>query len=108
MQLSLAISAPITTSCFALKENLSLAKSRFILRSNVVRILPSGVTIIPNDLAGRMLLAFDLHEPYACHQLYRIFDDEYADIFGRKEVDCYRIIFLRKVLEIVEKKSCRH
>jgi hypothetical protein len=64
--------------------------------------LPADKTILPNDIAGRMLLAFDLYQPYSCHQLYRIFDEEYADIFGRKEVDCYRIIFLWKITEIIE------
>jgi hypothetical protein len=63
---------------------------------------PAGMTIIPNDLAGRMLLAFDLYEPNSCHQLYRIFDEEYADIFGRKEVDAYRIIFLWNIMEIIK------
>lgn len=63
---------------------------------------PQGKTIIPNDIAGRMLLAFDLYEPNSCHQLYRVFDEKYADIFGRKEVDCYRVIFLWKVIEIIE------
>jgi AIPR protein len=65
--------------------------------------LPTDKTIIPNDVAGRMLLAFDLYQPYSCHQLYRIFDEEYADIFGRKEVDCYRIIFLWNVMKLIEK-----
>jgi hypothetical protein len=64
--------------------------------------VPGGATIIPNDVAGRLLLAFDLHQPYGCHQLYKIFDEDYADIFGRKEVDCYRIVFLWNVLEIVK------
>ena len=62
---------------------------------------PSGKTVIANDLAGRMLMAFDLREPYSCHQLYRIFDDEYAEIFGRKEVDAYRVIFLWRLLDII-------
>jgi AIPR protein len=86
-----------------LKKEFEQSKEPFYFEIKRGEVLPAGVAIIPNDLAGRMLLAFDLHEPYACHQLYRIFDDEYADIFGRKEVDCYRIIFLRKVLEIIEK-----
>ena len=58
--------------------------------------------VISNDLAGRMLLAFDIGEPYSCHQIYRVFDEKYADIFGRKEVDCYRIIFLWRLMEMVK------
>ncbi|QUS38277.1 hypothetical protein RPMA_05040 [Tardiphaga alba] len=85
-----------------LKKEFEQSKENYYFEIKRGENLPSGTTIIANDLAGRMLLAFDLHEPYSCHQLYRIFDDEYADIFGRREVDCYRIIFLRKILDLVE------
>lgn len=56
--------------------------------------------IISNEDAGRELLAFDLNEPYSCHQIYRVFDDKYAQIFGRKEVTFGRIIFLTCLREI--------
>ena len=61
----------------------------------------SGLPIISNEDAGRNLLAFDLNEPYSCHQIYRIFDDKYADIFGRKEVTFGRLIFMKRLEEIV-------
>ena len=57
--------------------------------------------VISNEDAGRELLAFDLNEPYSCHQIYRVFDDKYAEIFGRKEVTFGRIIFLSRLREIV-------
>lgn len=57
--------------------------------------------IISNEDAGRELLSFDLNEPYSCHQIYRVFDDKYADIFGRIEVTFGRIIFLACLREIV-------
>ena len=60
-----------------------------------------GLPIISNEDAGRQLLAFDLDEPYSCHQIYRVFDDRYADIFGRREVTYGRIIFLDKLTEII-------
>lgn len=54
----------------------------------------SEKTLITNELAARLLLAFDLNEPYSCHQIYKLFDDRYADIFGRPEVTAERIVFL--------------
>ena len=61
--------------------------------------------IISNEDAGRELLAFDLNEPYSCHQIYRVFDDKYAQIFGRKEVTFGRIIFLTCLREIASEAS---
>lgn len=31
--------------------------------------------IVSNEEAGRLLLAFDLAQPYSCHQTYKVFDD---------------------------------
>ncbi len=56
---------------------------------------------ISNDLAGRELLAFDLNEPNLCHQIGKVFDDKYAEIFGRREVDVGRIIFVHELQKIV-------
>lgn len=64
---------------------------------------PSDVALIPisNEDAGRELLAFDLNEPYSCHQIYRVFDDKYADIFGRPEVTYGRIILVDALMDVV-------
>lgn len=56
---------------------------------------------ISNEEAGRDLLAFDLNEPYSCHQIYRVFDEKYAETFGRREVTYGRIIFLSQVRDAV-------
>jgi hypothetical protein len=64
-------------------------------------IAPDKRTIISNDEAGRDLLAFDLLEPYSCHQVYKIFDEKYAEIFGRIEVDSDRVIFIRDLSSLV-------
>src|SRR5690606_11597843 len=67
--------------------------------------------VITNEEAGRLLLAFDLMEPEACHQVYKLFDDKYADIFARPAVNANRIIFLNlimgRVLEAVQKIEYR-
>ena len=55
--------------------------------------------LITNEEAGRLLLAFDLLEPDACHQVYKLFDDKYADIFARPAVNAHRIIFLHLLME---------
>lgn len=58
---------------------------------------------ISNELAGRELLAFDLNESNLCHQIGKVFDDRYADIFGRPEVTFGRIIFVHEVQKMVAK-----
>jgi hypothetical protein len=61
----------------------------------------SGNTI-SNEYAGKLLLAFDLEEPWSCHQTYKVFDEKYADIFARPEVTAHRIIFLAKIMHLIE------
>lgn len=63
---------------------------------------PEGISIITNDVAGRSLLAFDLHEPWSAHQVYKVFDEKYAQIFGRPEVNASRVVFLRRMLDVIE------
>lgn len=63
---------------------------------------PAGTTVISNDQAGRMLLAFDLGEPESAHQIYKVFEDKYAEIFGRKEVTAYRIALLWEIMSRIE------
>jgi hypothetical protein len=57
---------------------------------------------ISNEYAGKLLLAFDLDEPWSCHQTYKVFDEKYAEIFARPEVTAQRIIFLAKVMSLIE------
>ncbi len=56
---------------------------------------------IENELAARVLLAFDLQEPWSCHQTYKLFEDLYARIFGRPEVTATRIVALRDVYQVI-------
>lgn len=63
-----------------------------------------GKQIVTNELAARLLLAYDLDEPYSSHQIYKLFDDKYADIFGRPEVSAARIVFLLKVYEQIRER----
>lgn len=72
--------------------------------SNVFYAVKRGDTtdrefIIDNQLAGRIMLAFDLKEPWSCHQTYRLFDDSHGQIFGRPEVDANRIFALHELYE---------
>ncbi len=63
-----------------------------------------GDKVISNEEAGRLMLAFDLEEPWSCHQIYKVMDESYASIFGRKEVTAKRIIFIDKIWELVQGK----
>lgn len=63
---------------------------------------PKDREVISNDAAGRALLAIDLQEPWSCHQIYKIFDEKYAEIFGRIEVNASRIIHAMRLMDVVE------
>lgn len=63
---------------------------------------PAGSRVITNEEAGRLLLAFDLSEPWSCHQIYKVFDDLYSRIFGRPEVTAERVILLTRIMELVQ------
>jgi hypothetical protein len=58
-------------------------------------------TVIQNEEAGRIMLAFDLLEPWSCHQIYKVFDEKYGEIFGRPSVTAWRIILLHKISEAI-------
>ncbi len=60
-----------------------------------------GRVSLTNEMAGRLLMAFDIGEPYSCHQIYKVFDDKYSDIFGRPEVTASRIIFLKELYDVI-------
>jgi hypothetical protein len=57
--------------------------------------------VITNEEAARMLLAFDLQQPWACHQSYRLFDELHSDIFGRPEVNATRIVILYIMHQVI-------
>lgn len=57
-----------------------------------------GTVVITNEEAGRLLLAFDLMEPESCHQVYKLFDEKYAEIFARPSVTAYRIVLLNLLM----------
>ena len=57
--------------------------------------------VIENELAARCLLAFDLRDPSSCHQTYKLFDEKYADIFGRKEVTADRIVAVNEIYKTI-------
>jgi hypothetical protein len=61
----------------------------------------SGAVLITNEEAGRLLLAFDLLEPESCHQVYKLFDDKYTEIFARPAVTASRIVFLHEIMQVI-------
>jgi hypothetical protein len=60
--------------------------------------------VIENDLAARILLAYDLKEPWSCHQTYKLFDELHGSIFGRPEVKGDRIVIQYRMFEIIMSK----
>lgn len=63
---------------------------------------PTGAKVITNDEIGRALLAFDVQEPWSAHQIYKVFDEKYAEIFGRPEVTAQRAIFVHRLMVVVD------
>lgn len=59
-------------------------------------------TVITNEEAGRLLLAFDLSEPESCHQVYKLFDEKYSDIFARPAVNASRIILIHQIMKQIQ------
>ena len=53
---------------------------------------PSAREVIDNEVAGRVLLAFDLGQPWACHQTYRLFDELHSQIFAGPDLNATRIV----------------
>jgi hypothetical protein len=60
--------------------------------------------VIENELAARLLLAFDLKQPWSCHQTYKLFDELHSAIFGRPEVKGERIVILYRIHQIIMSK----
>lgn len=61
-----------------------------------------GREVISNEDAGLALLAMDLGEPWSCHQKYKVMDESHAKIFGRPDVDGYKVLVLTRSLAAVE------
>lgn len=58
---------------------------------------------IDNDEAGRLLLAFDLKQPWTCHQSYKVLDELHGDIYARPEVNAHRILAVFDIAaEVIE------
>jgi hypothetical protein len=64
----------------------------------------SADKVIENELAARLLLAFDLKQPWSCHQTYKLFDELHSPIFSRLEVNGDRIVTLYRLYKIVVSK----
>lgn len=57
--------------------------------------------IIDNEEAARVILAFDIQEPWTCHQTYKLFDELHSDIFARPDVTAKRIYVLNLLYNLV-------
>jgi hypothetical protein len=60
--------------------------------------------VIENELAARLLLAFDVKEPWSCHQTYKLFDELHSRIFGRLEVTGDRVVTIYRMYRILVSK----
>lgn len=63
---------------------------------------PVRGTVLSNEESGLHLMSFDLKEPWATHRKYQVFEDKYADIFGRPVVNADRLVMCRTLMDVVE------
>jgi hypothetical protein len=62
---------------------------------------PAGTENVTNEFAGQCILAFYMGRSYAAHQKFRIFGDDYEDIFRR--ADSWRIYLTTRVFHVAVK-----
>lgn len=87
-----------------LQSEMNKTSQEFFFEIKRGEMVPNGRTTISNEAAGRALLAIDLCEPWSCHQIYKVFDEKYAEIFGRIEVDAARVVFVMRLMWVIETK----
>lgn len=75
-------------------------KNRYCFEIKRGENLPN-VEMISNEDAGLYFMAFDLKEPWATHRKYQVFDEKYAELFGRPEVTADRIVFCHTLMQSV-------
>lgn len=85
-----------------LQSEMNQQSTEFFFEIKRGEVAPASKTIISNEALGRAMLAMDILEPWSCHQIYKVFDDKYADIFGRKEVNATRAIFIMRLMWLIE------
>lgn len=84
------------------KEFSKIENGRYDLEIKRGQEIDQEKIVVTNEEAGRLLLAFDLMSPESCHQVYKVFDDRYAEIFARPAVNAYRIIFLHLLMQEIQ------
>jgi hypothetical protein len=80
-----------------LQKEMSTNSSGYVFEIKRGEQAPPGRKVIQNDDCGRAILAFDVQEPWSAHQIYKVFDEKYAEIFGRPEVTAERVIFITEL-----------
>lgn len=86
-----------------LKEEMKLVEGgRYDLEIKRGEVIDPSVVVITNEEDGRLLLASDLDDPYSCHQVYKVFDEKYGEIFARPVVNAWRIVLLYMIMKRVE------
>lgn len=62
-----------------------------------------GKKVLSNEEAGLLLLAYDLEQPWVCHQKYKVFDELYSELFCRPTITAFYIAFVHRLMSLVEK-----
>lgn len=61
-----------------------------------------GKQVLSNEEAGLLLLAYDLEQPWVCHQKYKVFDELYSELFCRPTITAFYIAFVYKLMGLIE------
>lgn len=87
-----------------LQVEMENASDKYFFEIKRGEVAPKDKMVISNEEAGRALLAIDLLEPWSCHQIYKIFDDKYAEIFGRHEVTAKRVMHVMRLMALIKER----
>ena len=86
-----------TDTQIRIQEDINKNHSQYFYQIKTGEKVPQDKTAIDNQLAGRLLIVFDLKEPWAVQGIKKIFEDSHAKVFARPEVTGGRIVTLFKL-----------
>jgi hypothetical protein len=86
-----------TDTQIRIQEDINKNYPRYFYQIKTGEKAPQDKIAIDNQLAGRLLIVFDLKEPWAVQGIKKIFEDSHAKVFARPEVTGGRIVTLFKL-----------
>ena len=86
-----------TDTQIRIQEDINKNHPQYFYQIKTGEKVPKDRIAIDNQLAGRLLIAFDIQRPWAVQGIKKIFEDSHAEVFARPEVTGGRIVTLFKL-----------